>query len=204
MSKVIKNSFRTQQNTAGCVRLLLSLLLCIVVSGCGFQLRGAYSVPESLQTVYLDGENSNSAILKNVKRAMLTSGVTLVKKENSAPHTLYLSDERSEKRSISIDSLAATAEFQIRQFVSYDLRDSKGKVLVGPYELIRERNFQNDINNVVGKRDEERLIREEMNIQLSSQIMRRYMAISDEELLNNALKEKKKRKKRKKRSSKSS
>ena len=183
-------------------RLLLAIALCSLASSCGFQLRGAYAVPESLQTVYLDGESANSPILKSVRRSMLTSGVTLVKKESNAPHTLYLSNERSEKRTISIDSLAASAEFQIRQFVSYDLRDTRGKILLGPYELITERNFQNDINNVVGKRDEERLIREEMNIQLSSQIMRRYLAITDEELLNNAAKKKKKKRKRKKRSKK--
>ncbi len=56
---------------------------------------------------------------------------------------------------------------------------------MGPHELIVERNFQNDINNVVGKRDEERLIREEMQVLLASQIMRRYQAIDAIQLQSN-------------------
>ena len=161
---------------------LCILSVLFAVSACGFHLRGAFQVPEALSTLHLSSENPTSPILSSVRRTMLSSGVDLVKSETDAPYTLYLSGERTEKRSISVDSLAAAAEFQLRQFVSYELRTAGGQLLVGPHELIVERNFQNDINNVVGKRDEERLIREEMHVLLASQIMRRYQAIDATQL----------------------
>ncbi|MEM8497313.1 MAG: LPS assembly lipoprotein LptE [Pseudomonadota bacterium] len=165
------------------LKILAGLVLIIALSACGFQLRGAFQVPEALGSVHLSSENPGSPILNSVRRSMLSSGVQLVDTDQEAPYTLHLSGERSEKRSISVDSLAAAAEFQLRQFVSYELRSRRGELLVGPHELIVERNFQNDINNVVGKRDEERLIREEMQVLLASQIMRRYQAIDTTQLL---------------------
>lgn len=167
------------------VRIFTSLVIILALSACGFQLRGAFQVPEVLGSVHLSSENPGSPILNSVRRSMLSSGVQLVDTDQQAPYTLHLSRERSEKRSISVDSLAAAAEFQLRQFVSYELRSRRGELLVGPHELIVERNFQNDINNVVGKRDEERLIREEMQVLLASQIMRRYQAIDSAQLLPN-------------------
>lgn len=165
------------------LKVLTSLVTILALSACGFQLRGAFQVPEVLSSVHLSSENPGSPILNSVRRSMLSSGVQLVNTDQEAPYTLHLSRERSEKRSISVDSLAAAAEFQLRQFVSYELRSRRGELLVGPHELIVERNFQNDINNVVGKRDEERLIREEMQVLLASQIMRRYQAIDTAQLL---------------------
>ncbi len=158
------------------------IVMIMTLSACGFQLRGAFQVPEALGTVHLSSENPGSPILNSVRRAMVSSGVQLVDSDQDAPYSLHLSRERSEKRSISVDSLAAAAEFQLRQFVSYELRSRRGELLVGPHQLIVERNFQNDINNVVGKRDEERLIREEMQVLLASQIMRRYQAIDAAQL----------------------
>lgn len=156
---------------------VFAVLLCVTLSACGFQLRGAFQVPDALKVLHLSAENPNSAIVSQVRRSMLASGVRVVNSNNDAPYTLHISKERTEKRSISVDSIAAAAEFQLRQFVSYELRDSSNRIVISPQQIINERNFQNDINNVVGKRDEERLIMDEMRIQLASQIMRRYQAI---------------------------
>lgn len=164
------------------VKFITVLFLTVCISACGFHLRGAFQVPDELKRVHLSSENPAGAMLNNVRRTMLASGVELKKFSNEAPFTLHLSKERVEKRSISVDSLAAAAEFQLRQFVSYEIRGVNGTLLLGPYELISERNFQNDINNVVGKRDEERLIREEMQVQLAAQIMRRYQSIDVQQL----------------------
>lgn len=157
----------------------------LMVAGCGFHLRGNIEVPEALKTVYLSSENPVSGLTKRVRQSMRASGVTLAENSTQSPYTLYLHDERMEKRSISVDSIAAAAEFQLRQFASYEIRDSENRLLIGPLEVISERNFQNDINNVVGKRDEERLIREEMQVHLAAQIMRRYQAIDVTELERN-------------------
>ncbi len=164
---------------------VLSLFLVaslVTLGACGFQLRGAYQVPSNLRTLHLVGETPASPIVSHLRRSMLSSGVTLVDNQTEAPYTLYVSRERSEKRSLSVDSLAAAAEFQLRQFASFEIRDQADQLVLGPHELITERNFQNDINNVVGKRDEERLIRQEMHAQLARQIMRRYQSIDPAQL----------------------
>lgn len=187
---VLKSNLRTKSSMPApkpiCTPAILVLTATLLVSSCGFHLRGAYQVPEALRSVHLSSEIPSSPIMNNLRRNMLSSGVEIAATDTDAPYTLHLSNERSEKRSISVDSLAAAAEFQLRQFISYELRDANDRLILGPYELITERNFQNDINNVVGKRDEERLIREEMQVQLALQIMRRYQAIDANQLYSEA------------------
>lgn len=158
------------------------LLLGSLLVGCGFHLRGAVDVPESLRTVFVTGENPHSPIVMDVQRSMRASGVKLTSSAAAAPYTVYISSESEEKRSISVDAQAAAAEFQLRHSINFELRDPKGNALVGPDQLIGERVFLNDITNVVGKRDEERLIREEMRRQLAAQIMRRYQALDADRL----------------------
>jgi LPS-assembly lipoprotein len=161
------------------VLLITGMLL---TTACGFHLRGTIDVPEALQTVYVTGDKPSSAVLQQVRSSMAGAGVTLVEKASEAPYTLYIGEEREEKRTISLNRVAAAAEFQIRQFVSFEIRDQYRQLLSGPFELINERNFQNDINNVVGKRDEERLIREEMHKALAQQIIRRYQSLDPNQL----------------------
>lgn len=161
----------------------ISLIFCLLLSSaCGFHLRGSVDVPEELRTVYVSGQNPGSAIVRNIKDSLRASGVTLTDKAADAPYTLFIKEEREEKRTISLNRVAAAAEFQIRRFVSYEIQDRLRRQLSGPHELINERNFQNDINNVVGKRDEERLIREEMQRALAQQIIRRYQSLDPEQL----------------------
>ncbi len=162
--------------------VLATLLLGSLLVGCGFHLRGAVNVPESLRTVFVTGENPHSPIVMDVQRSMRASGVKLTSSAAAAPYTVYISSESEEKRSISVDAQAAAAEFQLRHSINFELRDPKGNALVGPDQLIGERVFLNDITNVVGKRDEERLIREEMRRQLAAQIMRRYQALDADRL----------------------
>ncbi len=162
--------------------ITFGVLASVLLSACGFHLRGAVDVPESLRNVYVTGENPRSPIVQSVQRSMRASGVKLSISAATAPYTLYIGNEQEEKRSISVDEQAAAAEFQLRHYVSFELRDPKGIPLAGPDELISERVFVNDITNVVGKRDEERLIREEMQRQLAGQIMRRYQALDADRL----------------------
>lgn len=175
---------KTRQSRLG-IGWLVIAVVTTAIAGCGFHLRGNIEVPEALRTVYLSSENPGSGLTKRVRQSMRASGISLTANSAAAPYTLYLLDERMEKRSISVDSIAAAAEFQLRQLVSYEVRDINNRLLIGPLEVISERNFQNDINNVVGKRDEERLILEEMQVHLASQIMRRYQSIDVTELERN-------------------
>jgi len=180
----MNNQARRNFPTAAPLQLAVASL-CLLLGACGFHLRGNIEVPDELKTVYLSSEDPDSGLTNRVRQSMRASGITLANSSTESPYTLYLHDERLEKRSISVDSIAAAAEFQLRQFVSYEIRDANNRLLIGPLEVISERNFQNDINNVVGKRDEERLIREEMQVHLASQIMRRYQAIDVAQLDRN-------------------
>ena len=51
----------------------------LMLAGCGFQLRGEASVPDSLKTLYIQGINTQQDTLGlQLKRALIRNGITVV------------------------------------------------------------------------------------------------------------------------------
>ncbi len=155
-------------------QLGLQLLLCAVLVGCGFQLKGSGSGP--LHSL----EGRNIAIISAQPRAELSAAVVQQLRLEGAmiiepePSTLLLKlgAERFEQRNLSLTAQARSAEVELTLSTSFDLLRGR-QVLVGSTEAKVVRQFLNDPRNVVGKTEELRLLREEMRHDLAAQITRR-------------------------------
>jgi len=64
-------SFNTLKNT------LALVLMCFVLSSCGFHLKKASSLPDNLKTLTLKGDDEKSSLFLNLKKELKTSNVEL-------------------------------------------------------------------------------------------------------------------------------
>ena len=155
-------------------QLGLQLLLCLVLVGCGFQLKGSGSGPSNSL------EGRNIALISAQPRAELSAavvhqlgleGATIVEPE---PSTLVfkLGAERFQQRNLSLTAQARSAEVELTLSASIELLRDR-QVLVANTEARVVRQFLNDPRNVVGKTEELRLLRQEMRQDLAAQITRR-------------------------------
>lgn len=156
----------------------------LLLGGCGFRLRQRFGVPAAMQRTYLEG-SERSEIYVGLRRALAASGVTLVEDPADAGAVLRLSNERSGRRVLSVGRDARVSEYEVHVTVTFEVRRTANEpgadrsAILEPQQLRLTREYLYDSSGVLGKSDEEALLREEMQRDLVRLIMYRLEAVAD-------------------------
>lgn len=162
--------------------LFLPLLatLCLLLSACGFQLRGAADIPAPLQQLALISKESRLSLLNlPLRRALEGNGVNLVETD-AASFALEITNESQSRREATLSASADVDEYELTSRVSFTVTDLRGEQprIVLDRTLAVERTYDYDNNNATASSVQEAQLRREMNQQLASQIVRIYAAIN--------------------------
>lgn len=150
-----------------------TVFLVLVIAGCGFHLRGTATIPASLQTLYVQGVNMQQGLGLELKRALTRNGVTVRNDYQQGTAVLTILDNRFQRRVLSVGSDAKVSEYELHGTVTFKVSDDEGKVLADSQTVEARRDYQFDQNQVLGKDEEERLLKEQLNQQLVQSILRR-------------------------------
>ncbi len=169
---------------AACYRVCASLLVTscalLLLSGCGFHLRGVgeeQQLPESLSSLRLRQVNIEGLSLKReMERALKTQARVQVVGEDKSVPVLTLYDERSDTRAISVGRDVRVSEFLLHYQVGFDVRDASGKELVKRQDVTLQRTFSFDKNAVLAMEREAEEMRARMREDAVQQIIRRLAA----------------------------
>ena len=165
-------------------RLLVSAVLIIaalVSSACGFHLRGSIVGAADVGSLFLDAERELS-ITQDVRDALTDLDFELADNRDDATILLRLTNEVMGDRVLSVTSDGSTSELELSLSVDMMITESEagetpanlpGQVL-NNVEVTREYTF--DETNVLGKENEARILREEMQRDLVRQIILRLNA----------------------------
>ena len=137
---------------------LIAILLLIVITSCGFHLRGMTEI--SYKTISLEGKELS--LTKNLKKILNTNKVAIVSStENPELRVEFLSEE-SEKRILSLSGQGLVREFEIFYRVRYRIKTSDSEIW-GQENIIETRkDFTYSDSNLIGKEEEERQLNEAM------------------------------------------
>lgn len=164
----------------GCAVLGLSLLL----SGCGFQLRGMSTDMVNLQELRIESRDTFSELHQGVQQALEDNGVRIT---SSAPYRLQLLSEDRQRVAVSYTSRSAPAEYELTNNLRFQISDTQGRALVGPETLTARRVFVTDRDNITGSNEEEALLQTELRRDLIRQMLFRLSSLSESELAARAL-----------------
>lgn len=143
------------------LRLVILFLLLSFQFSCGFHLRGAYPLPESMSATYIKASNQNSELVRHLKRTLNASDIELVNSEQQASGILHIDTEKQSKRVLSVDSRGRAREYELSYEISFELRSLQGKVEIEKQSLKLVRDFLFDTEDVLGKgREETDLVRD--------------------------------------------
>ncbi len=154
----------------------LTLVAACLVAACGFQLRGTGSetlVPDAWKSMYLDTDNPNGELSREVRSSFAASGVVWAEEREEATYRLVLGAERFSQRNLSVSADARAAEIELTLSAQFSVQDDRGKRVMPPTQASVVQQMENDPSNVVGKAEELRIIRSEMRVELARQMMRR-------------------------------
>ncbi len=160
--------------TSSPLRFALLALLTAVTAACGFELRGAYSLP--YESMYL-AVGDVSVIGAGLKRAIRASGSTrLTDTAIDAQATFLPTNELREPVILSLSSAGRVREKRLRYLYGYRVVDSKGRDLVLPSTIELNRDLTYADSDVLAKTQEEDLLWRDMENDLVQQLMRRLAA----------------------------
>ena len=152
--------------------MFVAVLLALIISACGFQLRGAADL--SFKNLYIQG--AKLTLSKDLERQLKTNGVKIVDQAEDAELLLDLMNETSQKRIMSLSGGGLVREFELLYFLNFRIREANNP-LWGPVQTIRgRRDFSYNDNALLGKAEEETRLNADMRNDAIRELLRRLTA----------------------------
>ena len=133
--------------------IILSLLLLLNITSCGYQFRGATEM--NFVSISIDG--GSPSFLKILKKQFKQSGVKV--QERNSEKTLEITNDTFSKKILSLSAAGKVREYQINYKISFRFKSQDGE-WSNSINLEANRDFTYDDKNIIAKTEEEsRLIK---------------------------------------------
>ncbi len=147
----------------------------LLLSGCGFHLRGAIALPESLSSVSIAGTTEYSELGRALYGSLRRGGVAIVAKEEAALHIQILRDE-VQRRVLSVNASGKANEYELKHQLRYSVSDREGVFVVPVQDISTTRAYTFDPNNLLATGDEEQKLRKSIIVSSAQQLLRQLSA----------------------------
>jgi len=152
---------------------LLAITAALLLTACGFQLRGAANLP--FKTIYLDFA-PNSTVGVELRRNIRASGGEVVGQADQADVVLKVLADNRDRQVLTLNTNGRVREYALFQRFTFTVTDPKGGVVIPPTAVVLRRVITYDENQELAKQAEEALLYRDMQSDLVQQILRRLSA----------------------------
>lgn len=153
------------------IRSVLIVMFFVFISACGYHLRESIDLPEELRNIYVDG--GSGRLQRIVKRTLRSSNINLVKDIKEAGLIIKVGKEKFDRRVLSLSSTGRANEYELEYILDFILLDAQGKPISKNQRIEVNKDYFNDQEDVLGKKQEEQVIRSEMYKQAVQSILNR-------------------------------
>lgn len=155
-------------------QLLVAALACpvaLTLTGCGFRMRGQFSVPFS--TLYLDMEH-NTPFEARVKRLLLAgSDVSLVTSPKDAQAVLRVISKKLERNAVTYNADGNVREYELKLTVQFRLTTPEGAEYLPDSTLTTVRDIYYNEDDYLSRGNEEAILVKDMESDIASMMIRR-------------------------------
>ena len=158
-------------------KIVISLtLVTVMLSACGFKLRGDYLLAPELQTIYVSSVDKHGELTRLVKQHLAINHVNVIKIYNSEIPELKILKDTLDRRTLSVFENGQVAEYELIYTVRYQLQFAEQDVRIFSFEL--NRDYQDDPNIALAKSRELNLLLSEMRQSAADRILREMATIT--------------------------
>ena len=150
------------------MRHLIFLLSLTLIASCCWQLRGVSELPEGFRIIHVSG--GPQGIREQLVQRLRFNDVVVPERALDAPAQIEINEYSVERRTLTVNSVGQIAEYEFNALL--DVTVIRGEET---YKFVTEsrRTLSNDVNNVVATQQEERQLRDALDSDLLSRLMRR-------------------------------
>jgi LPS-assembly lipoprotein len=152
---------------------LLVISASLMVSACGFHLRGKIDVPPSLLRLHVKGNDIE--LVHDIEKSLKFSDIVIVEEGNDGA-LLDLSNSSYVKEVNGTDANGIASNYKMTYTVNYVVYDNKLELLQ-QQSVKQNRTLAYDANNILLFEREETFLVEDMRKELVSHILRRMSKI---------------------------
>ena len=146
----------------GVTRSSMVFIALLMLTACGYHLRGAIELPEALKKMYVKG--ASPELSAAIERTFRVTAGELVSSREQAGMILNVLDEYYQRRTISLSSTGFSNEYELIYRLTFDLVDREGSVLVSNQNIEVMQSYYNaqSSETLLSKDNEEIVIRREL------------------------------------------
>jgi LPS-assembly lipoprotein len=157
------------------VRALFIATLTLV-GGCGWQLQGHLSLPESMTMTYVDTKDRYSEFTRALQEHLRASGARLVDEPALATARIRVLRDESGQRVLSFSARNTPQEYEVYYIVEYAVSAGDDELL--PRQRLElTRDYTYDEAAVLAKQREEATLRAALARDLAAQVVRRVASL---------------------------
>nr|VFJ86221.1 MAG: LPS-assembly lipoprotein [Candidatus Kentron sp. LFY]VFJ92633.1 MAG: LPS-assembly lipoprotein [Candidatus Kentron sp. LFY] len=152
------------------------IIAASLLTGCGFHLRGNFTLPDSMSSLYIQVPTH----LANELMVLLEgNGIAIAPDRDVANAILVVEQESFDKRTLSVDSKSGKErEHELAYTISYRVLATDGRELLPKRTINLVRDYVFDESAVLGTTQEEGVLYKEMRQDAAHQILRHLAAWS--------------------------
>lgn len=160
-------------------RNLLVMGLAVMLSACGFQLRGTGQTELAIKELDLDARNAYGETVTQLRQALQSNGVNV---HAGAPYKLILTNEAESQRAATYaGGSGRSAEYELSTVLSYSI-DGHDKTNLLNDKLEVRKTYMHDGNNITGSQQEALQARKEMRRELVQNMLVRLQLLTPSQL----------------------
>jgi LPS-assembly lipoprotein len=159
-------------------RNLLVMGLAVLLSACGFQLRGTGTAALQIKELDVSARDAYGEVVTQLRQTLTNSGVHVY---TGAQYKLFLAREDETQRSASYAGSGRSVEYELTTVLKYEIQGSKGVPLLDD-NVQSTQTFVHDGNNLTGSDQEADQIRKEMRSDLVQKMVARLQQLTPERL----------------------
>ncbi|MHA6192933.1 LPS-assembly lipoprotein LptE [Pseudomonas wadenswilerensis] len=159
-------------------RNLLVMGLAVMLSACGFHLRGTGTNELAIKELDLTARNAYGETVNQLRDVLKSSGVNV---HAGAPYKLVLTNEAETQRAASYAGSARSVEYELQTVLSYDIQGQNNSILLSD-KLEVQKIYVHDGNNITGSGQEAAQIRKEMRRDLVQKMVVRLQLLTPAQL----------------------
>ena len=118
------------------------IVTLLIIAGCGFHLRGAVNLPESIKTMYVQGLNLQRGVGLTLKRHLISNGIVVVEDYQKGNAVLDILENKYERRVLSVGSSAKVSEYELYGRITFKVTDGSGAVLTEEQSVEAQKDYQ--------------------------------------------------------------
>lgn len=125
------------------MRAAAALLLSVLLTACGWQLRGAAMMGLSGVPIAVETEEASGEFVQDLRAALRGAGANLVPRAAAAA-VVILEDDIIHQRSLAVTTRAVSREYELEYLLRYRVETPDGEWLTGSEPVSRVRSYRYD------------------------------------------------------------